>query len=345
MRMVEEAGSRPYFPVGILRRGCEEPEWTIYSHAERDGLGGIMHALQQAGYRIRGFPQFRDPSPPSPLAIRLSVLRTMWISRTLRTHPWRELTPRRGVFPSGHAWFLFTREQTLALRQFARGRGVSLSTILFWCANRSLPDIFARDTTAPRTWGMTVNMRGPLRLPTEFGNLSTGLDVTIPDGETVEDLERTIHRELKLNAHWVRLYWTWGCQTPERLRAFHRRWPGLAVRFRSGAFSNIGELPRDYVEPTDRSGPVSDIDAMFLGGVTGPIHPIACVPLSWNGRLGVTLCLAAQLMDDLDRTRECLSLWMEQVLSLVQSVDPAAVRAGVRAASWDTICATAVGRY
>ena len=345
VRMAEEAGSQLDFPVGIVRRGSDEPEWTIYSHAQRDGIGGIMHALEYEGYRIRKFPAFRDTSPPSSLAIRFAVLRAHWQAKALRTHPWRSFTARRGLKHRGHAWFLFTRAQTDALRGFARSQGVTLGTLLFWCANRAIPrDLFA-DPTAPRTWAMTINMRGMLKLPSEFANLSTGMDVRIPEGASVQELHRTIQREIRLHSHWVRWYWTWRFRTPERLREFYRRRPGFAVRFRTGAFSNVGEFPRDYVEPTERSGDPSNIDAMILGGVTGPIHPFACVPMCWNGRLAVSLCCAAQLVDDLDATKEYLARWMEDVLRNVEPVDGAGLRRAVCAASWDSVCRNSRGSY
>jgi hypothetical protein len=309
---LEELGESFLFRLGRFRAGMAEPEWFFLPHQDYDGIGGLAHVLRSEGSDI-DVPRMTE-KPPSWWGLLLAFLR-LFFRRKARPMRWRGIddgwksTRPEDAAPTALAWTLFSKQDTLRLRDVARARGVSLNAWMLWALKEAvLPHLVPG--SGDIEWVVPVNMRGVVQADRDTANQATAIEVTFAADADPHQVHASIRRELARGLHWL----------AARLMGMMARWlDPKAVRRaaqreaqvpKQGSFSNMGLLG-----PSRSADGTEDRDEWWMA--FNPVlkaRPVGVACLTWRGRLAVTLQLHPALSRDLAEARAWLNAWRDRAL-------------------------------
>lgn len=318
--IIGEMGEDPRFTFTLARVGADAPLVSMdISHAESDGFGGMSRFLRREGIAFTSPAQRTDAAPPSwreRLRALVRVIRHRPASPLVlraRDVAWK---PGDRVTHRPTAGQLLSAEASTRVFAAAKAAGVSVSSYLLHALTESVvPDI--AEPSATVTWGVPVNMRGPVRIEPEDANCSSIMPVDVPRSAQPASVHAALTRALADNLHWgkwdqlntaARLgrrilkkkiasyYATAGAAAPGESRG---RQP-QRNRGRIGVFSNVGVW--------SGSSP-ADVGVVPYGVPVLP-DPLFAAAITWNGKLALTLRAHPSLGVDDATVARWLAAWI-----------------------------------
>lgn len=306
--ILDEMGEDPTFTFELVRVGGGAPIAAVdIKHAESDGYGGLSRFLRQQGIAFEAPAQRTDTAPPS-FSARLTSL-----YRVVRHRPASPLvlrangaawTPGARVTVRPHAGHLLSAEASDRVFAAARAVGASVSSYLLHALTEAVAPSIA-EPSASVTWGVPVNMRGPVRMVPDEANCSSIMPVDVPRGGSAFAVHQALAAALAANLHWGK----WDqLNTAARLgrRALKNkvsRYYRTAGAARIGVFSNVGVWKGDTAP---------DVGVLGFGVPMLP-DPLFASALTWNGKLGLALRAHPSLTADPAVVARWMDAWLARI--------------------------------
>lgn len=282
--ILDEMGEDPTFTFALARVGDPTPlERVDIHHAESDGHGGLTRFLQQRGI------SFDSPRPRvDEVAPRLAE-RMRAVARVARHRGGEPLVIRvrnaswvRGskVIARPSAGMLLSAAASARVFAAAKAAGVSVTSYLLHALTEAVVPLVAEPGHTV-TWGVPVNMRGPVEVVPADANASSIMPVDVPRGGDAPAVHAALLRSLSANLHWGK----WDqLNTVARLgKRFLRKkvshYYRTADPARIGVFSNVGAW----------RGSTDDDVGILVYGVPALTDPLFAAVMTWNGKLALTL--------------------------------------------------------
>jgi hypothetical protein len=287
-----------------------EPEWFFLPHARFDGLGGLAHVLRNTFRREIVLPSSKERTP-SWLARVVAAVRCL-VRRYPRPMLWREEDARweassvERAAPTAFAWALLSEEETSAVREHARARGVSLNAwLLHGLTQATLPRLVPNSGLIE--WIVPLNMRGTVTTAHDTANAAWTVDVVFEPAAEPRAVDAAIRRQVERRAHWgaFQLMSLLRYLRPSVLRDVAGR--EMLVR-KHGCFSNMGMLGA----ADDASGAPREWWMAFNPVLRS--RPVGAACLTWERRLALTLQLHPALARDPVVARTWLDDWTGRAL-------------------------------
>jgi hypothetical protein len=276
----------------VLRRGedidilfgrldGEQPQWRTLSHLIYDGVGGLAHLLRELRIsETRRLPRIADKYWPSRLGLFAAQARM--VTAQIMNLRARHISPWRAFRPGGQkrtilGWTVLSREETTAIRAAARGRNLTVNTLLLWALNRL---ISSRLTPGKRHgWCVPVNLRGAVTgRPDTHNHLAWVFPRLAPD-ETLPAVHERVQAELLAGAAAAAYHFT-------RLSP---RTVGSHTWRLVGTFSNLGDwtavAPEEHVPWLFSPPALTD-------------QPLAGGTVTISGRLSLLLRIHESIQND-----------------------------------------------
>ena len=300
-------GSPCQIPFALVH-GDGSVQWSLYDHAEADGVGILAAMLEDEGSPVPPLPAMRGTAAPGTFAslrhvaqyLRASSGRTTpWTSRWDPAHqPGPELT-----------WVVLSAETTAALTSHARSQRGSLNSLLLWGLHQT-PPLWNNGRRLAGIWGVPVNLRGPVQLSNPRANHVSEMPISVEADATLPAIHASIRTGLKEGRYWAPY----------------------------GVLQQIGRLPDSGLDrfaaarlrrkPEHRFGGLS-----FLGSWTGseailgrafapPVDqnlPIGGGAIVYNGRLTLGVRLHGALQKDGIDTRAVMARWLRSLETASQT--------------------------
>lgn len=305
--IIEALGEDPRFTFTLQRVDAAQPHASPIasmeiSHAESDGYGGMSRFLRREGVEFVAPAQREDTAPPSwreRVRAFVRVVRHRPASPLVlraRETAWK---PGDRVTHRPTAGRLLSAEASARVFAAAKAAGASVSSFLLHGLTEAVAPEIA-EPSATVTWGVPVNMRGPVRMVPDDANCSSLMPVDVPRGATPAAVHESLTRAFAANLHWGK----WDqLNTAARLgrriltkkvSAYYK----TAGAARIGVFSNVGV----WSGTTD-----ADVGVVPYGVPVLP-DPLFAGAITWNGKLALTLRAHPSLgVDDATVAR-----WLEQ---------------------------------
>ncbi len=306
--ILDEMGEDSTFTFTMKRVGQDASlATTDIHHKDSDGYGGLTRFLraQQIAFEM---PTQREHTRPPPLAERLRA-----VARVVRhkgeaplvfrcTNPaW---TPGSKVRARASVGRLLSADATSALVAAAKAAGATVSAYLLHGLTEAVVPFIAEPSRSV-TWGVPVNMRGPVRVVPEEANCSSIMPINVPRGTAVAAVQLALQQALAANLHWGK----W-----DQLNAVARLGKGLLRKkvshyyrnpdpARIGVFSNLGAW-RGATEP--------DLGIIAYGPPLMP-DPIFVAVLTWNGKLALSLRAHPMVTADVAEIERWMDAWIARL--------------------------------
>jgi len=199
---------------------------------------------------------------------------------------------------------LLSAEASARVFAAAKAAGVSASSFLLHALTESVVPLVAEPGAAV-TWGVPVNMRGPVRIVPEDANASSIVPVDVPRGGDVHAVHAALAQALAANLHWGK----W-----DQLNAVARLGKRLlrkkvshyyrtANAARIGVFSNVGAWTGDTAP---------DVGVLAYGLPMLP-EPLFASALTWNGKLALCLRVHPSVTTDAALVERWVDAWVARV--------------------------------
>ncbi len=282
--ILDEMGENPTFTFALSRLGDATPlARADIHHAESDGRGGLTRFLRQHDIRFESPPSRADSAVPS------FIERVRAVVRVARHRPTEPMVLSRGnpswvrgakVTERAAAGTLLSAEASARVFADAKAAGVSVSAHLL----HALTETVVPEVAEPGrfvTWGVPVDMRGPVEVEPADANASSIIPVEVPRRGDAREVHAALLRSLANNMHWgkwdqLNLIARLGKRFLRKKVQHFYRTSGAA---RIGVFSNLGAW---------RGSTDQDIGILAFG-VPMLTDPLFAGVLSWNGKLALTL--------------------------------------------------------
>lgn len=276
--------------------------WSVHDHAEADGMGILAQQLESEGSEVPPLPTHRSSTPPGPFESLRHVARYLRASDG-RSQPWTNRWNEDVSVPDQLTWVVLDEPTTDTLIAYADARGASLNSLLLWGLHQ-LPAMWRAGTRVGGTWGVPVNLRGPVQLSNPRANHVSEMPVWLDSEASVRDVHLAIRRGLGDGRYWGP--W-WVMQQVGRLPdAGLDRFAAARLRrkpeHRLGGLSYLGRwngsplvIGRAFAPPVDDNLPIG-------GGA-----------LVYNGRLSLGIRLHGPLMGDGLDTRSAMARWLRSL--------------------------------
>ncbi|MBL9020505.1 MAG: hypothetical protein JNL83_40345 [Myxococcales bacterium] len=282
--ILEEMGEDPTFTFELARVGEATPlARAEIHHAESDGHGGLSRVLTRRGVAFESpRPRTGETAPPLHERVRAVVrvarhrgaeplvLRrrdTAWVRGT-------KVTARPG------AGTLLSASATARVVGAAKAAGVSVGAHLLHALTEAVVPLLAEPGRSV-TWGVPVNMRGPVQVEPAEANASSIMPVDVPRGGDARAVHDALQRALAAKLHWgkwdqLNLIARLGKRfLKKKVEHYYR----TADPARIGVFSNVGAW----------TGRTDDDLGILAYGVPAFTDPLFATVLTWNGKLALTL--------------------------------------------------------
>jgi hypothetical protein len=305
--ILAELGEDPTFTFALARVGDPTPlERVDIDHAESDGHGGLSRFLRERKITFES-PQPRSDDAAPPLVERLRA-----VARVARHRGGEPLALRRNgnwfhgarVTARPAAGTLLSAAASARVFAAAKAAGVSVSAYLLHALTEGVVPLVAEPGRTV-TWGIPVNMRGPIEVVPADANASSIMPVDVPRGCDASLVHAALQRALSANLHWGK----WDqLNTVARLgKRFLRKkvshYYRTADPARIGVFSNVGAW----------QGTTDNDVGILAYGVPALTDPLFATALTWNGKLALTLRAHPSLTtSDADVTR-WLDAWLAKL--------------------------------
>jgi hypothetical protein len=274
------------------------------SHAECDGYGAMMKLMRRTAVSFTAPAQRTDAAPPSLLE------RVRAFVRVVRHRPASPLVLRKHettwkpgdrVIHRPSAGRVLSADESARVFAAAKTAGVSVNSFLLHALTEAVAPSIA-EPSATVTWGVPVNMRGPIRIEPEDANCSSIMPVDVPRGAQPASVHEALVRALRDNLHWGK----WDqLNTASRLgrRVLKKKlasYYATAGAARIGVFSNVGVW----------TGATEPGVGLLAYGVPLLPDPLFAAAITWNGKLGLTLRAHPSLGVDDVTVAEWLKAWL-----------------------------------
>lgn len=306
--ILDEMGEDPTFTFAVSRVDAARPEHTVeIHHGESDGHGGLSRFLRGQGIAFDS-PAMRGGSVAPSLVERLRAV--VRVARAKGEAPLvlRVRNPAwvRGskVAARASAGRLLSAEASARVFAAARAAGVSVTTHLLHALTEAVVPLVVEPGPSI-TWGIPVNMRGPVRVVPEDANASSIMPVHVPRGGGAAAVQAALSAALAANLHWGK----WDqLNTAARLgkrvlRKKVRHYYRTADPARMGTFSNVGAW---------RGATAADVGILVYGLPT-LTDPLFAAALTWNGKLALTLRVHPSLTTDEREVARWHQAWLAQL--------------------------------
>jgi hypothetical protein len=306
--ILDEMGEDATFTFALARVGDSTPlDSVAFHHAESDGHGGLTRFLRGHGIAFEA-PSSRHGEARPGLAERLRA-----VGRVVRQPAGEPLAIRarnkawvRGakVTARPSAGMLLSADASARVFAAARAAGVSVSAYLLHALTESVVPLVAEPGRTV-TWGVPVNMRGPVEVEPADANASSIMPVVVACGSDASSVHGSLLAALADNLHWGK----WDqlnaiARLGKRfLRTKVRHYYRTADPARIGVFSNIGAW----------RGTTADDLGILVYGVPTLTDPLFAGVLTWNGKLGITLRAHPSLTADDAEVARWRDAWLARL--------------------------------
>ncbi len=302
--ILDELGEDSTFTFTLARVGEDAPLATAdIHHKDSDGYGGLTRFLRAQGIGFEMPTQRQDTLPP-PLAERLRavvrVARHRSAAPPVLRRTDRAWTPGTRVTARAGAGRLLSADASARIIVAARSAGASVSAYLLHGLTAAVAPLVA-EPAGSVTWGVPVNMRGPVRVVPDDANCSSIVPINVPSDAAPPAVHQALQEALAANLHWGK----WDqLNTAARLgkrilRTKVRRYYGNADPARIGVFSNLGSW---------RGDTAPDLGIIPYGPPLMP-DPLCAGALTWNGKLALTLRAHPSLTTDRTEVERWMAAW------------------------------------
>lgn len=301
-------------PIALFRNGQNTPEWYDYNHRNFDGIGALIHLLEQNGFELAG-----DAASSKAVALKgfrrwRSILKFFIDSsrknKLFNASPWREINEEQYDEQEGCgiAWCRFSVTATQALLNHSKRKSVSLNSFLLHSLNESIPKNQLKTPEQSTHWRIPVNLRGKLHLPSIYSNHSTWLDACLSPDSSLEDTHKCVRKEIDHGMPWLHyqlatFLWNRGIKIDLEDQPHH-----------CGAFSNLGIWP-EKKNVTIKSQHNSDIQNILF---VPPMHQgsfISAGVITFNSQLSLAMQIHPALANTQEAVKNSLRLWVEELLT------------------------------
>lgn len=300
----------------LAERGGECPEVALawsdrpedlfwYHHADHDGLGCVLRAIEEKGHAVPPTPQ-RQETPPSSAGLYWAILRSLLTSSSKQSaqiagfDPQFVRTSMQASRPVARAFVRLNNAQTQTMDAQAKRCDVSANTWLLSSLDRAMRAQLT-DSRQTSHWLMPVNLRGPVQGPNDRANQAGSLGVRIAAHDQAQQVHQAIKRALERKEHWVAWWFlNLGRLVSEKTMA---TLAGAAGRF-TGVFSNLGswDLP-------EQEAPLIAFAQCFVA------YPLAATAIRWNGEQVLMMTAHPALTKDTNVVQNWLDLWSRTALA------------------------------
>lgn len=306
--ILDEMGEDATFTFALARVG--DPallDSAVFHHAESDGHGGLTRFLRGRAIAFDP-PSTRVAEAPPSLIERVRA-----VGRVVRQRRGEPLAIRsrnaswvRGAKVTARpaAGTLLSAEASAAIFAAAKAAGVSVSAFLLHALTESVVPLVAEPGRTV-TWGVPVNMRGPVEVEPADANASSIMPVDVTRGSDAGSVHAALLAALAANLHWgkwdqLNMIARLGKRfVREKVRHYYR----TADPARIGVFSNVGAW----------RGTTADDVGILAYGVPTLTEPLFAAVLTWNGKLALTLRAHPSLTgDDAEVARWC-DAWLARL--------------------------------
>jgi len=305
--ILDEMGEDPTFTFELARVGAATPFARMdVHHAESDGHGGISRFLRDQGIDFES-PHQRIGAAPALLE------RLRAVGRVLRHKPDEPLVLRhvnrtwtRGskVSHRATAGRLLSADASARVFAAARPASASVTSYLLHGLTEAVVPMIAEPSRFV-TWGVPVNMRGPVRIEPDTANASSIMPVKVPRGAEPKAVHAALSRTLADNLHWGK--WDQVNAIARLGKPFLRKkvshYYRTADPSRIGVFSNVGAW-RGQTEP--------DVGVLVYGMPT-LTEPLFAAAMTWNGKLTLSLRAHPSLTANDSVVAGWLDAWIAKV--------------------------------
>lgn len=282
--ILDEMGEDPTFTFALARVGNPTPIGSLdVHHAESDGHGGLTRFLYENRIGFESPRPRANESAPS-LAERLRAI--VRVARHRGGEPLvihrRNADWVRGTKVTARpaAGRLLSAEASTRIFTAAKAAGASVSAHLLHTLTESVVPLVAEPGRSV-TWGVPVNMRGPVEVVPGDANTSSIMPVDVPRGGEAREVHAALIRSLSENLHWGK--WDQLNLVARLGKRFLRKkvshYYRTADPARIGVFSNVGAW----------RGNTDDDVGIIAYGVPAFTDPLFAGALTWNGKLALTL--------------------------------------------------------
>ena len=198
-------GEDPTFTFALSRVGTAPPvARTDIHHAESDGRGGLTRFLRQQGIAFESPRSRVDEAAPTFFERVRAVVRVArhrsreQIVLSLRNPAWF-----RGAKVSARAaaGTLPSAEAIARVFADAKAAGVSVSAHLLHALTDAVVPLIAKPGSFV-TWGVPVDMRGPIEVAPADANASSIVPVEVPRRGDAREVHAALLGALAANMHW-----------------------------------------------------------------------------------------------------------------------------------------------
>lgn len=288
---------------GVIDPNRGEVEWQGLPHARFDAIGGLAHILRERGVEPAPLPASRETRAPG----WFRLIRRAANDEPVSAPGWRGADGPRPEQPRLAVDWVSPTE-TGIIRRNAREHGVSVTVLLLWALHQVVTHHLV--TQQRGRWFFPVNMRGPVRLPSDEMNHASGFYLGLDADWTPEAVRERIGAALRAQRHWrmwrqARVGRLVGQRGVDWLYDRLARDDGCL-----GSFSWLGEWEQDM---TRAGWPAASL--VCFSGPGSPAHPVSNGSLIWNGRLTLVLQFHPVLGFSQALLEQCLRDWRHLLVS------------------------------
>ena len=299
-------------PIALFRKGKTEPEWFDYNHRYFDGVGALIHILEQDGFTRVGSGAMSKIVDPKGVRRWMSLLRFFLHSfrkgRLYKASPWKQVDNSKldAQHSCGIAWCRFPHRISHAFEVHARQHSASLNSFLLHSLNNSIPANRLHSPQRPNHWRVPVNLRGKLHLPSPYSNHSTWLDACLPAKSSLHDTHSIVKKEIKTGMPWLH-YQLATYLVNKNIDIDIENEP-----HHCGAMSNLGNWPDPSLVQFHADEPC-DIEGILF---VPPMHKgslLSAGIVTFNGQLHLALQTHPALANTQPQVEAFLRGWVEEM--------------------------------
>jgi len=302
LKTAEELGDCIQIRIGIKREG--DPEWSLYTHLETDGLGAFRREVEKRGGELRRMPVYAHEPKKASMPAWVEILASS-LAQTSPPEFRFKKEPRTDIAigESTFAWASFDANTTAAITRYARSLDVSTNSVLLWALDKALRP-FMSDPTQPQPWMIPVNVRNADTRDELEGNYVSAIFTKTHPDYRVGKIHKQIYQALNKGQQWVNysMYGLGGMLSQSQLHSLVDSNKAMA-QWNIGSFSNLGE--HEVIG-------MDDVQWLFAPPTLRCQH-IGAGAITVNGRLGLVIQMHPEFCSDADAVDQVMIKWAKQI--------------------------------
>jgi hypothetical protein len=304
-RWFEVIGSLGRNETNLFRRAVwnseartrEREEVRDYPHHAMDGLGAMVTFMRELGDAVP-FPVMARRAAPRLWKRAQIVIGSQRLARRARAEWKRADWDGRESGPEDFHVLCFDERETGRIQKHCSERGISLTALLCTLLQQCAAPLLA-DPESTQAWYVPVNMRGGVNGSDLAANHSSAIPIFVSRRSSAEDAHTQLRALLKAGVHWGN-WWAYasGARLPKRLMKWmYERY--TAKTFWMGTVSDMGTWTTG---PQYRSLGANEVWFAAPPGCRN--YPITCLPLTFDGRMTITVKVHPSVSAQADASRE-----------------------------------------